>query len=358
MKVVFLGLSITSSWGNGHATNYRALTRELSARGHQVLFCERDVPWYAAERDLAAPSFCRLLLYGGLDELHERASAAVAEADLVLVGSYVPEGAAVSRWALDTARGGTAFYDIDTPVTLAKLARGDHEYLEPGLVPRFDLYLSFTGGPTLARIEREYGARRALAFHCLVDERAYTPQRVAPRWDLGYLGTYSADRQPALEALLMEPARRMAPMSFAVAGPQYPPEIDWPENVARFEHLAPGAHPEFYGAQRFTLSVSRAEMLRAGWSPSVRLFEAAACGVPIISDRWPGVEELFVPGEEILLADCAEDVVEVLRDVDGAQRDAIAERARARVLREHTAARRVDLLEELVGTLVPGRVAA
>jgi spore maturation protein CgeB len=347
MKVVCCGLSITSSWGNGHATNYRALVRELSARGHEVLFLERDVPWYAAQRDLPEPPWGQTELYGSLAEL-DRHAGEVAAADLVVVGSYVPEGVGVAEWVLRRAGGAVAFYDIDTPVTLGKLRRGDEEYLSPELVGRFDLYLSFTGGPTLEVLEGEFGARRALAFHCLVDPEAYRPRQAMPRWDLGYLGTYSDDRQPALERLLLEPARRSPAAEFAVAGPQYPGEIEWPGNVERIEHVPPGDHPGFYASQRFTLNVTRAAMREAGWSPSVRLFEAAACGVPVISDRWDGLEAIFTPGEEILVADTAEDVLGFLAGCGEDRRLAIGERARARVLAEHTAARRCEQLEEEV----------
>jgi spore maturation protein CgeB len=348
MRIVFCGLAITSSWGNGHATNYRALVRELSGRGHEVLFCERDVPWYASQRDLPEPPWGRTSLYGSVDELAERHTEDVAAADLVVVGSYVPDGVAVSEWALEHAGGVTAFYDIDTPVTLGKLRRGDTEYLSPELVGRFDLYLSFTGGPTLEVLEEEFGARRALAFYCLVDPEAYRPLESEGRWDLGYLGTYSDDRQPILERLLIEPAKRAPRAAFAVAGPQYPEGTVWPENVERIEHVAPGDHPGFYAAQRFTLNVTRAEMRAAGWSPSVRLFEAAACGVPVISDRWDGLEEIFTPDAEILIADSAADVLGYLDEVDEEARRAIAERARQRVLAEHTAERRCEQLEEEV----------
>ena len=344
MKIVFLGLSITSSWGNGHATNYRALVRELSARGHDVLFLERDVPWYAAHRDLPEPPWGRTALYGSLEELEEHADD-VAAADLVLVGSYVPEGVAVAEWALQRADGAVAFYDIDTPITLAKLRGGDAEYLAPALVGRFDLYLSFTGGPTLRVLEEELGARRALAFYCLVDPDAYRPLQETPYWDLGYLGTYSDDRQPTLERLLFEPARRLPEADFAVAGPQYPEDIEWPENVERIEHVAPADHAGFYASQRFTLNVTRAQMREAGWSPSVRLFEAAACAVPVISDRWEGLDQLFAPGEEILIADSPEDVVRYLAETGEDKRLALGERARARVLAEHTAERRCEQLE-------------
>jgi spore maturation protein CgeB len=344
MKIVFCGLSITSSWGNGHATNYRALVRELSARGHDVLFLERDMPWYAAQRDLPEPPWGRTKLYGSLEDL-ERHAPDIAAADLVVVGSFVPEGVAVAERVLAWAGGAVAFYDIDTPVTLDKLRRGDSEYLSPELVGRFDLYLSFTGGPTLRVLEEEFGARRALAFYCLVDPDAYRPLQETPYWDLGYLGTYSDDRQPVLERLLIGPARRLTDGDFAVAGPQYPEAIEWPANVERIEHVAPGDHARFYASQRFTLNVTRAQMREAGWSPSVRLFEAAACAVPVISDRWDGLEEIFTPGEEILIADSPDDVVHHLTETGEDKRLAIGERARARVLAEHTAARRCEQLE-------------
>jgi spore maturation protein CgeB len=347
MRIVFVGLSVTSSWGNGHATNYRGLMRALSERGHDVLFLERDVPWYASQRDLPQPPWGRTCLYGDVAELKQRFAAHVREADLAVLGSYVPDGPEVGDWLIETARGATAFYDIDTPISLAKLEQGDSEYLSPALVPRFDMYLSFTGGPTLRVLEERWGARSAHAFYCLVDGEAYRPLDVEARWDLGYLGTYSADRQPPLERLLIEPARRAPQLRFAVAGPQYPDEIDWPDNVERREHVPPADHPAFYAAQRFTLNVTRADMRRSGWSPSVRLFEASACGVPVISDRWEGLDSVFEPGEEILLADGPDDVLRLLAELSEADRRAIGRRARERVLREHTAERRAEQLEEL-----------
>ena len=344
LRVVVLGLSLSSSWGNGHATTYRALLKAFAERGHDVLFLERDVPWYAAHRDLPDPKFCRLALYPDLAglEAHRRA---IAEADAVVVGSYVPEGVAVGRLAQEWASGATAYYDIDTPVTLAKLARGDEEYLSAALIPGFDLYLSFTGGPTLDLLERRYGARGARALFCSVDPAIYRPLPDAPRrWDLSYLGTYSPDRQPTLERLLIEPARRAPERRFAVAGPQYPAEIEWPANVERLEHVPPADHPAFYAASRFTLNVTRADMVRAGHSPSVRLFEAAACGTPILSDAWEGLDAILAPGDEIALAEAPEDVLAAL-DWPEERRRTVARAARARVLAEHTAAHRAGELE-------------
>jgi spore maturation protein CgeB len=351
MRIVFLGLSVTSSWGNGHATNYRALMRALDARGHDVLFLERDVPWYAAQRDLPDPPWGRTVLYASLEELRDRHAGAVRDADVVIVGSYVPEGVAVGEWVTATARGVAAFYDIDTPVTLAKLDRGDHEYLAPHLIPRYRLYLSFTGGPTLERLEQELGSPCAQAFHCLVDPEFYFPETVPARWDLGYLGTYSEDRQPALERLLLEPARRDPGLRCVVAGPQYPADIDWPANVERIEHLPPAGHRRFYAEQRFTVNVTRADMRRAGWSPSVRLFEAGACAVPVITDAWEGLDSFFTPGREIVVAEAPDDV---LRALSAADRDAVGAAARERVLREHTAEQRAQQLEALVDRMVVG----
>jgi spore maturation protein CgeB len=344
MRIVILGLSITSSWGNGHATTFRGLVRELAALGHDVLFLERDVTWYASNRDLPNPPFGRTELYRDLDELKARFSDDIRDADLVIVGSYVPEGVAVGEWVTETAPGVTAFYDIDTPVTLAKLARGDNEYLAPHLIPRYDLYLSFAGGPTLERLEREYGSPGARAFYCSFDPSLYYAESTPIKWDLGYMGTYSDDRQPPLARLLIEPAWSWKHGSFVVAGPQYPSSIIWPGNVERIEHLPPAQHRWFYNSQRFTLNVTRADMIEAGYSPSVRLFEAAACGVPIISDYWEGLGSIFAIGSEILVARTADDVLAILREMSEEERVAIGRRAQQRVQLAHTSAHRAKEL--------------
>jgi spore maturation protein CgeB len=341
MKLVVLGLSLSSSWGNGHATTFRALLRAFAARGHEVLFLERDMPWYAAHRDEPAPDYCRLELYDGLAALADWRTA-IEQADAVMVGSYVPDGVEVGRLVQQGARGVTTFYDIDTPVTLAKLARGACDYVSPEVIPGYDVYCSFTGGPTLRLIEDRYKSPAARALYCSVDADRYRPTGADKRWDLSYLGTYSDDRQPTLERLLIEPARRHPDKRFVVAGPQYPATIDWPANVERIEHLAPADHADFYSASRATLNVTRADMIAAGWSPSVRLFEATACGTPIVSDRWPGVDELLTPDVEILLADTSDDVEAALARPD---LDAIGAAGRARVLAEHTAHHRAAELE-------------
>jgi spore maturation protein CgeB len=347
LSFVFLGLSITSSWGNGHATTYRSLLRELAARGHDVLFLERDVPWYADHRDLPQPPYGRLALYRSLAELRDRFTRAIRDAEVVVVGSYVPDGIEVGRWVQDTARGVIAFYDIDTPVTLAALRAGTCKYLARDQVRGYRLYLSFTGGPTLAEIERELGAPRARALYCSVDPELYAPEPRERRWHLAYMGTYSEDRQPAVQRLIVEPARRAPTRHFVVAGPQYPGAIEWPANVERIEHLAPDGHRAFYNGAAFALNLTRREMTARGHSPSVRLFEAAACGVPIISDPWPGLDQLLEPEREILLAHTADDILRYMQ-MPESERHAIGSRGRARILSEHTSAHRASELERFV----------
>ena len=349
MKLVVLGLSISSSWGNGHATVFRALLKSFAQRGHRVTFLERDVPWYAGDaRDNPHPEGVDLHLYGSLDALKADHAGTLKAADAVLIGSYVPDSPAVIDWALATAPAGVpvAFYDIDTPVTLAKLARGDEESLRVDQVPRLAPYFSFTGGRTLQKLERELGSPRALPLYCAVDEATYTPDGSVERdLDLGYMGTWSEDRQPTVGRLLLAPAAALPGRRFALVGPMYPEAVSWTPNVERVEHLPPAGHPRFYRRQRFTLNVTRADMIAAGWAPSVRLFEAAACGTPVISDRWEGLGDVFRIGSEILVADTTDDAVRFLTDTPEGERAAIGAAARARVLAEHTAAHRAAELE-------------
>lgn len=345
LNIVIFGLSITSSWGNGHATTYRALIKALQRRGHDVTFLERDVPWYRDHRDLPYPPYCRTELYAEFKDVAQRYAGVVETADLVILGSYVPDGIALGNWITTKAKGVTAFYDIDTPVTLAALEEDGAEYLSAELIPRFDLYLSFTGGPTLELLESLYGSPRARVLYCSADPDLHRPVEAPAQWNLGYLGTYSEDRQEALNRLLLEPARQAPRRSFAVAGSSYPAGVIWPFNVQRIEHIPPDAHPAFFGRQSFTLNITRRDMVSAGFSPSVRLFEAAASGVPVISDRWPGLETVFRPNDEILVADTPQDVIHLLSSLPEERRRSIAAAARRRFLTDHTPDRRACQLE-------------
>lgn len=344
LNIVFIGLSISSSWGNGHATTYRSLMRGLAAEGHKLHFMERDVPWYAAHRDLPEPEFCKLSYYSSPEAIGEF-ERDIVSADAVILGSYVPDGQIVIDKVAAMQPRLFCFYDIDTPVTMAALDRGEETFLARRQVPLFDIYYSFSGGEVLTRLEQEYGAERAEALYCSVDAERYRPTGEEIEWELGYLGTYSPDRQPVLEELLLKPARMMPDRRFVVAGSQYPDDIEWPANVERIDHLPPEEHPSFYSRQKFTLNVTRADMVAAGWSPSVRLFEAAACATPIISDRWRGIGEVLPEGEAIIIADKASEVVRHLTSSTPQQRQELGASARSRVLNAHTGMARAKELE-------------
>ena len=348
MQIVVLGLSLTSSWGNGHASTYRSLLAALARRRHQILFLERDAPWYAGHRDLTSADYARIELYTSLDDLQRRFLPDIESADLVIVGSYVPEGPAVIDLVLGRATGVRAFYDIDTPITIARLNAGQTEYVRPEQISEFDLYLSFAGGPVLETLERTFGARRARPLYCSVDPGEHQPDEQPARWHLGYLGTYSPDRAAGLRVRLMEPARLWSDGRFVVAGAEFPPDVAWPGNVDRMDHVPLSDQRRFYSAQRFTLNLTRTAMSQAGYSPSIRLFEAAACGVPVITDPWPGLETFFVPGKEILVSHSTIETLEFLMDLPEKARRRIANRARERALAQHTSDHRAREVEQYV----------
>jgi len=342
MKVVIIGLSLSSSWGNGHATTYRSLIKGLRQRGHQVTFFERTETWYAAHRDL--PRCDSLHFYESAVELLYQWQEAFKQADLIIIGSYVVESGALIRDFKRSAPAVLAFYDIDTPVTIAQVRHDRCAYLERDLLPEFDLYLSFSGGDVLDEL-RSLGARRPVPLYCSVDPEVHAPVPVPFDIDLGYLGTYSEDRQPGLVELLLGPAADWNEGRFAVAGPQYPDAGTWPRNVQHLQHLPPQEHANFYCSQRFTLNLTRADMRRMGYSPSVRLFEAACCGTPVISDEWAGLNTFFRTGEEILVARSGEDVLGYVKDMTDSDRATISAAARTRVLSSHTGLQRAIELE-------------
>jgi spore maturation protein CgeB len=344
-RLVVFGLSLSSSWGNGHAIPFRGLCRELAARGWEITFFERDVEWYRSNRDVTAPDYCDLVLYDDFPP----AEAAVHAADAVLVGSYVPDGQRLVDW-LAGMRRPLFFYDIDTPITLTSLQHTrEAAYLRADQIPLFEVYFSFTGGPALAELESRWLARHAETLYCGVDPLVYRPVAADPRFtcSLGYMGTYAADRQARLEGLLIKTARARPNQCFLLAGPQYPP-MDLPPNIRHDNHVYPRDHAAFYSSNFATLNLTRDAMRRYGWSPASRLFEAAACGACIISDIWPGLDSVLEPGREVLLADSQADVAAHLDALTPRRREAIGNAARERVLREHTFANRAEQVDAAI----------
>ena len=351
MRIVIFGLTISSSWGNGHATLWRSLVRALGAAGHEVEFFERDTPYYAGSRDLhALPPPGQLRVYGSWDEIRAEAAAAADAADVAIVTSYQADGRAASELVLGSRAGVRVFYDLDTPVTLVRLLGGeDVPYLPAAGLADFDLVLSFTGGRALDLLRDRLGARRVATLYGSVDPDVHhaVPPRAEWTGACSYLGTWSADRQRALDALFIAVARRRPERRFVLGGSQYPADLAWPANVACFEHVAPPDHACFYSSSPVTINVTRGPMAEMGYCPSGRLFEAAACGVPVVSDVWEGLDTFFTPGEEILFAHTTDDALAAIDSDLGALRR-IGARARERALDEHSGRRRAA---ELVATL-------
>lgn len=334
-------MTLSSSWGNGHATPYRAILRALDRRGARVVFYEKDASYYARHRDFSSCPYCDLRIYSDWNEVRSEALRQAAESDIVVTASYTPGGARIGDEILSLPHALHVFYDLDTPVTLSRLNSGALDYLRREQISQFDLYLSFTGGDLLRRLEQRYGARIARPLYGCVDPDIY--RRVATREEfigaLSYLGTYAADRQQKLDSLLLEPARRRSDLQFLLAGSLYPYEWSWPENVRRFEHVAPGDHPALYSSSRATLNITRQEMAASGYCPSGRFFEAAACGTPIFTDHWEGLETFFDRERELHVVRTPEDVLACL-DLPLSELTHRAARARERTLDEHTGERR------------------
>jgi spore maturation protein CgeB len=351
VKLVVFGLAVSSSWGNGHATLWRGLARALHQRGHLVVFFEQDRPFYAAHRDQPQVPGMELVIYSSWEEVRWRAASELRDADVGMVTSFCPDAAAASELVLSSPAPLRCYYDLDTPVTLAALDRGEPVfYLPPGGLGAFDLVLSYTGGAALGALRTRLGARAAVPLFGSVDPEIHrpAPPRAGFAADLSYLGTYADDRQAALERLLLEPARRLPRRRFLIGGAQYPAQFPWSANIFFVRHVPPADHPAFYASSPLTLNLTRAPMAALGHCPSARLFEAAACGVPVLSDAWEGLNRFFRPGEEILVARTPDDVQAAVELSPEALRR-LGQRARERTLAEHTALHRAMELEELLG---------
>lgn len=337
MKITIFGLTISSSWGNGHATPYRALIRALDRMGHRVHFFEKDVPYYSAKRDFDFCDYCELTLYPDWSSVRSQALAVAADSDVVITASYLPEGQYINDEVLDLAHPLHVFYDLDTPVTLKNMRESGVEYLAGRQICVFDLVLSFTGGNATTELEQEYGARMVRPLYGCVDPDDYIRVEAIPDFscDLSYMGTYSDDRQGKVDELFLEPSRRQLDKQFLLAGSLYPWQWQWPQNVRRIEHIAPADHAKFYSSSRLTLNITRGDMAANGWCPSGRFFEAAACGTPLITDVWEGLDSFFDLQDELRVVRTADDVDQVLLLPD-AELQSMASRARQRTLDEYT----------------------
>ena len=335
-RFVFLGSSITAVWGNAHASVYRTLLRALVARGHHVLFLERLSEQFASVRDL--PTACgEVQFYGSVDDLRARFARDVRTAHCVVIGSSIEDGAQISQWVLESARGVRAFYDLDPLNTLGSV---NHS------ISDFDLYLSLTGGPQVVQMAAQLNRTYVRSLHCSFDPAWHTPMDATKQWELGYVASDTPEERPMIEQYLLEVARRMPKGRFVVAGSICDDNRQWPSNVRRIAPVMNTHQRGFYAQQRFALNLTPASARTV--APHSRLFQAAACGTPIITDYWPGLDQFFEPGAEVLVAESPDDVVRYLCEVPDPVRKTLSARARRRLLRAHTPGHRARALERYV----------
>ena len=315
-------------------------------------FFERDTPYYAQHRDAPTLPYADVHLYSDWQEVRASATRELHDSDVGMVTSYCPDGRAACDLVLQAGPWRTVFYDMDTPVTLSRLDRGEAvDYVPLSGFGGFDLVLSYTGGEALHRLRDRLGAKRTAALYGWVDPEIHHREepREAFAADLSYLGTYAADRQQALEQLLLGPARLLPDRRFFIAGAMYPDTAHWPKNVRFFPHVSPPEHSSFYSSSPLTLNVTRGSMAALGYCPSGRLFEAAACGSVVLSDWWEGLDTFFEPGEEILIARSQQEAIAAISR-DPASLKTMAARAQQRALACHTASIRalrfLSLLED------------
>jgi len=353
MKIVIFGLSVTSSWGNGHATLLRGLFRALHSLGHDVHFFERDTSYYAAHRDLTSLSSATIHLYSDWAAIRHEAARQLSDADAGMITSYCPDGRDASQLVLECPLWRKVFYDMDTPVTLSQLEMGEAvPYLPPGGFAGFDIVLSYTGGLALEQLRAVLGAPRTAALYGWVDPDVYYRVPATPGFtaNVSYLGTYAADRQRGLESFFIQPAKALDGCRFLIGGAMYRDTQLWPKNIRLIDHVSPTDHRAFYSSSPVTLNITRGSMAAMGYCPSGRLFEAAACGTAVMSDDWEGLDSFFAPGEEIILVHSTADAIRAIsRDPDHLNR--VGARARERTLSCHTAELRAKRLIELLDRL-------
>lgn len=352
MRIVIFGLTITSSWGNGHATIWRGLCKALIRRKHQIVFFEKDVSYYRDNRDLHDLQGMDIILYSCWEDVENKAKECLMNSDIGIITSYCPDALKAEEVMMNYHNLLKIFYDLDTPVTLKAIKEGKSvPYINKHGLGDYDLVLSYTGGTALTELKEILHARKAQPLYGSVDPDFHYPvaAKINYRCDLSYLGTYAEDRQEKLIKLYIEPAVYLFDKKFIIGGSQYPENFPWRRNVHYISHVPPPEHPYFYCSSDYTLNITRGAMAEMGYCPSGRLFEAAACGVPIISDNWEGLNEFYTPGDEILIAYSAENVMEFLKNSEE-ERKRISAAARERTLAEHTADTRAEEFETLVET--------
>ena len=352
LRISMFGSSLVSSYWNGAATYYRGVLRALAGRGHAIRFYEPDAFERQQHRDIADPPWAKVRVYPpGEAAVAEALADAQRNSDIVIKASGVGvDDALLEREVAGMKSPGcaTAFWDVDAPATLERL-QGDPDDPFAKLVPRYDIVLTYGGGPPVVAGYQKFGARACVPIYNGLDPATHHPAPPDPRFscDLGLVANRLPDRERRIEEYFLAVAAELGGRRFVLAGAGWD-DKPMPANIRYVGHLYTADHNAFNASALAVLNVSRDSMAAYGYSPATRVFEAAGAGACIITDAWEGIALFFEPGREILVADSGPAVAERLARLDPAEARRIGAAARARALAEHTYARRVALLEDVL----------
>lgn len=356
MHIAFFGSSLVSSYWNGAATYYRGIIHALHQRGHRVTFFEPDAFERQQHRDMDDPDWAEVVVYSADTELGvHRALEQARGADVVVKASGVGIFDKLLErevLALRSSATTVVFWDVDAPATLERVA-GDTRDPFRALIPRYDLVLTYGGGPRVVEAYRALGARDCVPVYNALDPATHHPAAADPRFaaDLGFLGNRLPDREARVGQFFFDAARRAPEQQFLLGGSGWDDHL--PDNVARLGHVSTRDHNAFNCSVRMVLNVNRDSMARFGWSPPTRVFEAAGAGACLIVDAWEGIEDFLTPGEEVLVAQDGAQVADYLRRIGPEQAREIGQRARQRLLAQHTYTQRAEQVEQLLEARLP-----
>jgi spore maturation protein CgeB len=347
MKVSFFGSSLVSAYWNGAATYYRGLIRALHERGHRITFFEPDAYERQQHRDIDDPEWAEVVVYPATEAGIERALERGSRADLIVKASGVGvfdeylEAAIADRKRSSNC---IAFWDVDAPATLDRVARGGDPFAE--LIPKYDIIFTYGGGEPVSTAYRRLGARECIPVYNALDPETHYPVPPDARYSgtLAFLGNRLPDREARVEEFFLKPAVRMTNASFLLGGAGWG-DKQKPSNIRYFDHVYTRDHNTFNCSPLAVLNVSRESMARYGYSPATRVFEAAGAAACVITDYWQGIEQFFEPEREILVASGGDEVVEILHGLTPERARAIGKAAYRRVLSDHTYSRRAELVE-------------
>ncbi len=337
LDIIVIGETLHSTYHNNLATNYRALIRELARLGHTVFFVEAQQEVYRVNRDLPSAPYCEYAKFADLDMLSDQFVDAVRVADLVILGSGVPDCAAIAEWLLATAEGVLVYLDYQPFHLLADLRQAPVANRAMQVLAGFDLFLGSAGIPVLREIQQTIPCKSVASFWGVVDQFLYYRTDGPKDYALGYLGNFHPEKMAALQEMIFEPARTRPGRRYVIAGENFAAAGTTAEPAAlAINHYVPTTqHVEFFNRLHYSLHIAHPLAQKVGYSPPPLLLEAAACGVPVITRHWVGMEEFLVPYEEIFVAENAAEVSDILDTVSTKERLRRAERARRRVMVEH-----------------------